>query len=115
MMKPAVDLYLFLEAFAKVGSKDAIRAVMHSELALWKGGCLAGGDSEYAREFTQELEAALLRLEGAGTVELFLDGERRKLSPSVSYPPQKEKIHRKGIPEHGCYIPAPPYGLGGEE
>ena len=106
-----MDLLPLLEAICRGKSKRAAIGLLRRELQVWKGDCPAPPDSEYVRDLTQELEAALFRLEAAESVELFLDGERRRLSPTVRYLRQEEKIHRKGMPEHGCYILSPPYGF----
>jgi len=106
-----MNLLPLLEVICQVKGKPEAMGLLRGELRMWKGGCPAPADSEYAREFTQELEAALLRLETAESMDAFLAGERRRVSPAVSYPRQEEKIHSEGASELGCYIPPPPYEL----
>lgn len=78
MSAVVVNLLPLLEAFCKVNDKDAALGFLRAELRLWKGGCPAPTDAEYARRFIPELEAAVLRLETAESIEAFLDGERRR-------------------------------------
>lgn len=79
MSAVVINLLPLLEAICKVNDKNAALGFLHAELRLWKGGCPAPTDADYARQFIPELEAAVLRLQASESIGAFLDGERRRL------------------------------------
>lgn len=66
------SLLRLLEAVCLLNDKEAALGLLRTELHLWGGSCPAPTDAEYAREFIPELEAAILRLETAESIEAFL-------------------------------------------
>lgn len=77
MSAVVVNLLPLLEAFCIPKDKEAALGFMRAELRLWRGGCPAPTDAAYAQVFIPALEAAVLRLEAAESIEAFLEGERR--------------------------------------
>ena len=76
-----MTLLRLLEAICQASEKAAAVGLLRAELRLWKGGCPAPTDAEYAGEFVPELEAAIRRLETAESIGAFLESERARLSP----------------------------------
>lgn len=67
-----------VQAICKGREKEVALALLRNELRLWKGGC-SPTDAAYASVFIPELEAIVLRLDAADSIDTFLENEQSRL------------------------------------